>query len=167
MRSRRGAVLQSVGRYDEAVELLEESLRLFRPDDQGTNPAITRLNLGEAYFGQGRIDDADAEYYGCLTMLWGQSSPEIPFVVAWTLTAQAQLAAVRGQFERAAHLLGAREAIRPPLLIFPAERAELEDAERLTRAALGEDAFAAALSTLENVSVEEAIAFGLDTGTSG
>jgi hypothetical protein len=52
------------------------------------------------------------------------------------------------------------------MLIFPAERAELEDAKRLTRAALGEDAFAAALSVMENVTVEEAFAFGLDTGTS-
>jgi predicted ATPase/class 3 adenylate cyclase len=167
MRSCRGAVLQSVGRYDEAVELLEESLRLYRPDDRGTNPAMTRLNLGEAYFGQGRLDGADAAYCGCLTMLRGQSSPEIPFVVAWTLTAQAQLAAVRGRFERAARLLGARAAIRPPLMRFPAERAELEDAERLTRAGLGDEAFAAALSAMENITVEDAFALGLATDNAG
>jgi predicted ATPase/class 3 adenylate cyclase len=166
VRSCRGAVFQSVGRYDEAAELLEESLRLYRPDNQGTNPAMTHLNLGESYFGQGRLEEADAEYRGCLKMLQGQSSPEIPLVVSWTLTAQAQLGASRGEFEHAAHLLGARGAIRRPMLIFPAERAELEDAKRLTRAALGEDAFAAALSVMENVTVEEAFAFGLDTGTS-
>jgi hypothetical protein len=83
------------------------------------------------------------------------------------LVARAQVAAVQGQFERAARLLGARAAIRPPLLIFPAERGELEDAERLTRAALGEDAFAVALSAMENVAVGQAIALGLATGASG
>jgi predicted ATPase/class 3 adenylate cyclase/TolA-binding protein len=169
MRSCRGAVLQSVGRYDEAAELLEQSLRLYRPDDQGTNPAIARLNLGETYFGQGRLEEAVAEYCRCLRMLRDHSSPENSFVVSWTLTAQAQLAASRGEFERAAHLLSARAAIRPAMvtMIFPAERAELEHAERLSRTALGEAAFALALSAMENVGVEEAIALGLDTVTTG
>lgn len=53
------------------------------------------------------------------------------------------------------------------MMIFPAERAELEHAERLTRAALGEDAYMLAFSAMKNVGVEEAIALGLNPGTSG
>jgi predicted ATPase/class 3 adenylate cyclase/TolA-binding protein len=163
MHSCRGNVAQCIGQFDRAAVLLEESLLLYRPDDQGMNPAMTHAALGEARFGQGQLEDAEAEYRECLAIVRGQSSPETTFIVSWNLAAQAQMAAARSEFERAAYVLGVRAAIRRDieLFAFPNERAEVEEAERLARTALGDEGFAAAYSATRDFSLREALELGL------
>jgi hypothetical protein len=50
------------------------------------------------------------------------------------------------------------------LFVYPQERAQVEEADRVARAALGEEGFAAAFAAGCGLNREEAIAFALGSG---
>lgn len=88
--------------------------------------------------------------------------------IAGCLEGLARVAGGRGHADRAARLLAAagalRQVINAPLA--PYERQGYEQDVATTRAALGPNAFAAAWAVGQTMSVEEAIACGLDESTS-
>jgi hypothetical protein len=76
----------------------------------------------------------------------------------------AAVACAQGQPERGAHLLGAAAALRAGrgMPLPPNERAAQERTVAAARAALGEDAFAAAWAQCQRMSLEQAIAYALE-----
>jgi hypothetical protein len=86
--------------------------------------------------------------------------------IAESLEGLARLAGDGGRMERAARLLGAAEAIRDALgaPLPPVRRAEYEQCVAEARAALGEEALAAAWAQGKALSVDQAIADALDGG---
>ena len=85
--------------------------------------------------------------------------------IAESLEGLAKVASGQGQWERAARLFGAaealREAIGSPLL--PVQRDEYDRQVAVVRAALGEEAFAAAWAEGRKVRMEEAVECALET----
>jgi len=78
---------------------------------------------------------------------------------SWHLRGAAAQALALGQPERAAQLLGAEQALREAhaILIWPDEREEYEQLVAAARAALGEEAYAAALASGQGLSLEQAL----------
>jgi hypothetical protein len=72
---------------------------------------------------------------------------------------------MQGRPERAARLLGASAALRDDMgaPLAPTSRADHDHAANAARAALGEDAFAAAWAVGHAMSLEEAITDALDS----
>jgi len=73
----------------------------------------------------------------------------------------------RGQGERAARLFGAAQALREAMgaSLSPSEHTDDERHTAATRAALGEEAFAAAWNEGRSLSLEQAIALALQEPT--
>ncbi|MDV7355992.1 protein kinase [Rhodococcus oxybenzonivorans] len=92
-----------------------------------------------------------------------------PVGTAWCLQALAWIAADKHQFQRAAVLLGATEALRQVMgtatVLVPDLRTHQEKCERHTRSGLGERAFEAAFRHGRNMSFEDAVAYALDEPT--
>jgi hypothetical protein len=85
------------------------------------------------------------------------------FDVVICLVGMARVAAMQGQPERAARLLGASAALREEIgaPLSPIARVDHDHASNAARAALGEDAFATALAAGHATPLEEAIADAL------
>ena len=83
---------------------------------------------------------------------------------AYPLEAFAVLAAAQNQMERAARLLGAAENLYASIHfeMSAKERAEHDQAIASARAALGDEAFAAAWAEGRMMTMEQAIAFALE-----
>jgi hypothetical protein len=116
--------------------------------------------------GQVALDDGDAEHARPLfleSLSVYRSFGWVPGVAA-CLEGLAHVAVMQGQPQRAARLLGAAAAQRR-LLDTPLLRPERERVERAaaeTRAALADDAFAAAWSAGESLSLEQAVAEAME-----
>jgi hypothetical protein len=87
--------------------------------------------------------------------------------VAGCLQTLAALAAAQGSAERAARLCSAADALRTALAapIPPAGRAEYEETVAVTRAALGDQAFASAWAAGSSMTMEQAIVFATNASS--
>jgi hypothetical protein len=87
--------------------------------------------------------------------------------IARVLEGLAGLAAAEDQAERAARLFGAAEALRAAIgaPLPPGDRVRCHRGLALTRAALGEEAFAAAWAAGRAMSLNQATAYALEDGS--
>jgi hypothetical protein len=106
---------------------------------------------------------AQAEALGREGLAQSEEIGDLRFCAAG-LELLASTVGVAGQGERAARLLGAAAALRETLGAPqpPQEQAEVEQAVAATRAALGEDAWAAAFAAGRALSLEQALAEALE-----
>ena len=148
------------GDIERARTLLEESLAFLRrqtyPLRIGNALANTLARLGSIEYEMGRDARASKLYAESLELMrrFGFRAAAVD-----CLEGLARVAAMQGRPERAARLLGASAALRDEMgaPLAPASRADHDHAANAARAALGEDAFAAAWAVGQAMSLEEAI----------
>ncbi|MDQ5830451.1 MAG: tetratricopeptide repeat protein, partial [Actinomycetota bacterium] len=152
--------LRARGDIERARTLLEESLAFLRrqtyPLRIGNALANTLARLGSIEYEMGRDARASKLYAESLELMrrFGFRSAAVD-----CLEGLARVAAMQGRPERAARLLGASAALRDEMgaPLAPTSRADHDHAANAARAALGEDAFAAAWAVGHAMSLEEAI----------
>ncbi|HEX6799459.1 MAG TPA: adenylate/guanylate cyclase domain-containing protein [Ktedonobacterales bacterium] len=160
-----GDVATHLGDLERAADVLTEALARSRTvGDQGML-AVCLVNLGWVARLRGEVARAEALQREALELVRDLGDPRR---CAASLEHLASTAGAAGQGERAARLLGAaatvRETIGAPL---PApERADVEEAVAASRAALGEEAWAAAFASGQALSLEKAVAEALGEGDS-
>lgn len=158
-----GHAAQLRGAFDDAAQLHHESLASFQAyGDQHFGIHWAYHDLGETALGQGRLDEAArwlAQGLSLSETLGDQAS------MSWCLAGLGSAAALDGQPERAAQLWGAAEQLRQAIgcRSAPAARTTYERALGLAHAQLGEEAFAAAWAAGRALTLEQAIAYALDT----
>jgi predicted ATPase/Tfp pilus assembly protein PilF len=153
-------VAQEQGDYGRATALYEESLALMRELGDTWRIALALNNLGEVAYEQGNYGRAVALYAESLTLCRAIGNK---YVAASCLEGLAAVACAQGQPERGARLVGVAAALRAALSmpLAPNERAAQERTVAAARAALGEDAFAAAWAKGQTLPLEQAIAYAL------
>jgi len=126
------------------------------------NRQYPRRSLGYLALDAGRFEEAGARFRENLVEVW---SLRLDYAVVEQLHAFGALARARGQWERAARLLGGADAALERLggvLIEPIGRGERERTLAATRQRLGEPAYAAAYAAGRALSLEQAVAYALD-----
>jgi len=145
------------GDYERAEALCEESLAMARDIGEAYGVALLLATLGRAAHRQGDEDRAARRYRESLNLYHDAG---VTLHLAECLWGLAAVRAARGHPEDAARLLGAaavmRETTGSP--VSPFDRADYERDLDAVRAALGEEAFAAAWATGKTLSLEQAIA---------
>ena len=157
--------LRAQGDIERARTLLEESQASLRrqryPQRVANALAITLSRLGSIECALGRDERASELFRESLELARRFS---FTFDAVVCLEGMARVAAVQGQPEWAARLLGTsaaqREEMGTPLT--PIARTDHDHAVNVARAALGEDAFEAAWDEGHAMSLEEAISDALD-----
>lgn len=149
--------------YDRAEKLYVESMELYRKlGNKAEIPAILH-NLGYIALGQGDYEGARTLFSESLQQ---QRERDNKAGVAEGLAGLAALAGAQAAPERGARLFGAaaaiRESVQAPL--WPAERFELETHEAATRAQLDGPTFAGLQTVGRALSVEQAVAYALQSG---
>src|SRR5262249_28368911 len=139
----------------------EEALAFFRQVGDRDSSAVCLRNLGKVARRQGERAQAEALQREALALFRELGDP---LRSAEGLELLASTAGATGQWGRAARLLGAAAALREPLDTPPLaqDRADVEEAVAPARAALGEDAWAAAFALGQALSLEGAIAYALE-----
>ena len=94
----------TVGDYERAEPLFEESLALLEARGDTANVARSMFNLGAVALQEGRLDTAGARFRESLARSRAAGDKED---LCWCLLGIAALAAARGDADRAAVLLGA------------------------------------------------------------
>jgi tetratricopeptide (TPR) repeat protein len=145
----------------QAEQLLAESLALFRGQGNLRGVIRARLSLGHVSRAQGQLMQATAWYRQSLT----HQSEHIP-MAPWIMPALEGLAGalgMQGRVEHAARLFGAAAALRESsgMPLPPVERAPYEHDVAAVRAQLDEATFAAAWTTGQAMSLEDAVAEAL------
>jgi predicted ATPase/DNA-binding SARP family transcriptional activator len=167
-----GYVALTAGDHDGAKAASLEALELHRatpPDRQRGNTFVQALHtLGLVALFEGRLDEARAHFAETLSLLvqyHGLAS------VSERFTVFAALAAREGDFERAAWLLGAADALRErtdvELRLEPVEAELHEQTEAEARRNLTDEGFSRAREEGRRVPLEEAVAAALETMSSG
>jgi predicted ATPase len=157
--------LRARGDIERARTLLEESLAFLRrqtyPLRVANALAITLAKLGSIEYEMGRDARASKLYAESLELMRRFSFRS---AAVDCLDGVARVAAMQGRPERAARHLGASAALRDDMgaPLAPTSRADHDHAANAARAALGEDAFAAAWAVGHAMSLEEAITDALD-----
>jgi predicted ATPase/transcriptional regulator with XRE-family HTH domain len=156
-----GAVALYQGDLERAAASTEEALAFFRQVGDRDSSAVCLRNMGKVARRQGEGARAEALQREALALFRELGDP---LRSAEGLELLASTAGATGQWERAARLLGAAAALREPLDTLPLaqDRADVEQAVAPARAALGEDAWAAAFALGQALSLEEAIAYALE-----
>lgn len=152
-----GDVARDQNDLTRAALLYEESLALFTEQgDQSRIPLVLK-NLGDIARMTDDSAGATALYQQSLTRYLAASNT---LGIVECIESLALIAHMQGQWEHAARLLSAtaalRETIGAPLPLV--DRATIEDATAPTRAALGEESFAATWAVGQAMSLEQAIA---------
>jgi len=167
-----GKVAWAQGDYDLATERFEQGLRMSR--EIGPKPAMCYALYGFGRVAQSRRDyvAARAFYTEVLEIMGQPISPPYKWSwlkthtagVAYPLSALATQAVAQNQMEQAACLLAAAETLYSPLRfeMSAAERAEHDQAIAAARAALGEEAFAAAWVEGLAMTMAQAVAYALE-----
>jgi predicted ATPase/class 3 adenylate cyclase/Tfp pilus assembly protein PilF len=145
---------------EQAAAVLAEALALFRAGGDRTGAAICLSNLGWVAQKRGEMARAEALQREALVLARELGDTRRCAEVLEELAATAGLA---GRGARAAHLLGVATAARGMIGAPqpPSERADKEEAMAAARAALGEEAWAAAFTAGQELSLEEAVADAL------
>jgi predicted ATPase/DNA-binding CsgD family transcriptional regulator len=151
--------------YDRAVALLEESLTIVRPMGDRWDIALTQNKLANVMLRQGKSGRAVALYQESLR-LGRETGGKLH--IADCLTGLARAAAALEQPRRAAQLFGAAEIVREAIHthVFPANRADYEHSVAIVQKALGERAFEAAWAEGRAMTLDRAIDYALQPGTS-
>jgi non-specific serine/threonine protein kinase len=155
-----GLVANLQGDSARALGLLKESAALFQGDGDVRNSGLALVNLGRVYLDLRDLDRASQTWTESLRLgaqLGGTLREESTFQ---GIEGLAEIAAARGQAQRAARLLGAVTELRRSAAVPRAARLRnaYEEAEVLTRRALGDAAFAAAQLDGATLTTERAVA---------
>jgi predicted ATPase/DNA-binding SARP family transcriptional activator/DNA-binding CsgD family transcriptional regulator len=155
-----GVLARYHGDYARAEALLEESLDLRRRAGDRWGSAAMLANLGSVAI--------DRRHYGRALSLFAESLTlcrELgdQRVAAYCLEGFAAIAVALGNPRRGVRLAAAAAALREATGAFlpPNERATIDGAMTTARAALGEDAFAAAWTAGHTLPLDQAIAYAL------
>lgn len=157
------------GDYDLAAKRFEESLRMSQKSDIWNATFHSLYNLGRVAQSQGDFVRARELYVEALEFQKRRISPLFNWAwqktyattVSYPLEALAILASAQNQMERAARLIGAAESLYVPLRfeMSAKERAEHDQAIAVARAALGEEAFAAAYQEGGKMTLDKAVTY--------
>jgi predicted ATPase/class 3 adenylate cyclase len=155
-----GAVAYDQGDLERAAAWTQEALTLFLQASNRRGSAICLANLGQVARRRGELAQAEALGREALELFRELGDPRR---CTEGLEVMASTAGVAGHGVRAARLLGAamaqREALEAPQ---PAnEQADVAQAVATARAALGEEAWAAAFAAGRALTLEEALAEAL------
>jgi non-specific serine/threonine protein kinase len=155
-----GNVAADQGTLERARAHFMEALALFRQMGDREGAAICLGNLGETVRIQGEAAQAEALGREALALFWEMGDARR---CAEGLEELARTAAAAARGARAARLLGAAAALRETLGAPqpPHERADTERDVAAARAALGEEAWAAALAAGQALSLKEVVAEAL------
>jgi non-specific serine/threonine protein kinase len=156
------SVLAAVeGRHEESLALNEESLRLYRELGDGWNAAILQWAIGVTAALLGRIEQAREHFRSNL-----QSAQELgtTWGLPFSLEAFAALAVAENQFERAARLLGAAEALREKagLNTAPADHPALREILGTAAEHFTQQDLLAARRAARGMSAAEALSYAMD-----
>ncbi len=153
-----GEVAWARGEYEQAGRKFEEALALGRELDGRFIVALALYGLGKVAHSRGNYETAYALHREALTIRRGTGDRP---GIARSLESFALLAVARGEMPRAARLFGAVEAAHETFrfILSPVEREERDLSA--ARAALGEEAFAAACEVGKKMTLSEAVAYAL------
>jgi predicted ATPase/DNA-binding XRE family transcriptional regulator len=153
--------LRARGDLERARALLEESLASLRRQEQRlpvVNALVNTLaRLGSIECETGEYSRAANSYGESLELMWRYVGRAYETVAC--LEGLARVAAMQGQPERAARLLGASAALSDEMgtPLSPTVRADHDHASRTAHETLGEDAFEAAFAAGRAMPLEESI----------
>jgi tetratricopeptide (TPR) repeat protein len=157
-----GITLQQLGEGAQSEQLLQEAQAILRRCGDAIGVAALQLARAHGAYMQQQWAEAAAQYRESLAALQAFGAQR---AIAECLEGLGWVAQVAGPPERAARLWGAAATVRQatgipraPFLV-PLH----QHAEAAGRAALGEAAFAAAWAAGQALSLEEAIAFALES----
>ena len=168
-----GKVAWINGDYEQAIELFEDVIKKY--EDTKERPAIFHAFywLGQIAQSQGNYANAYANYIEMLKLqqqrikvLFNSVLLKAYFCsIAYPLGALGTLATLQDKMERGARLLSAAQTQYPPLCfeMSARERAEHDQAIAAARTALGGKAFAAAWQQGKKMTLDEAIAYALES----
>jgi tetratricopeptide (TPR) repeat protein len=161
-----GRILVVQERYAEAVPLLEEGVRLNPSPDPHLLLSYGVLNLGWARLGLGDVDGARNAF----RQAYAEAGSGDRQINARALDALASVAVREGDARHGAVLFGAAEGIRRSIGVdvWVTDAASHDRTEAAMRAALGEEAYRAAVAEGLGLSADEiaAVAFGAGVGRS-
>jgi predicted ATPase/Tfp pilus assembly protein PilF len=162
-----GKLAWAQGKYQLAEKRFNEGINVCRKFDYKFEMAFALLGLGRV--AQSQNDYATTRSFYSKVMVIGQEIDN-GFIETVCLSAYVTLAVAQRKPDKAARLGGAVKKQIPsiPLQMSPVERAAYDQAIATARAALGEEAFAAAWEEGKKMTLEEAVAFALrDTEANG
>lgn len=156
-----GAIAYSQGNHAEAKASYTEALQLFEEFGDRQSVAMMLNNLGEIALAQSNLDEASAYFKDGMVELRDIGNKA---AVGGCLDGLAQIAAAEGKPERAARLFGAADAITKATgeAVPLANRAEYAQIVEGVRDSLGKEAFEAAWDEGQAMSLDEAVAYGLE-----
>jgi tetratricopeptide (TPR) repeat protein len=156
-----GIVAHHQGHSEAAGALLVESLAMQRALDNKHGIGWSLHSLGKAAHDQRDYGTSRALFEESLAILLELVEKD---GIVMNLEGLAAVAVAQAQPERAARLFGAAEGLREAIgaLLHPAECAQHDSCVAAARAALGEEAFAAAWAEGRAMSPEDAIGFALE-----
>jgi non-specific serine/threonine protein kinase len=157
-----GHVARMQDNYAAARSYYEEALALNQEVGNEDGIPWVLCDLGHVGRSQGDYNTARLHYREALVMFQKQGN-KLGF--AYSLEGFASLAAAQGHAERAVRLRGAAEALREAIGVpLPAvDRAQYDHYVETARAALGEKTFAAAWAEGRKMTMEEAVAYALNS----
>jgi len=157
-----GTALLNLGDLARARGVLDESLLVARRYEDRWSSAMSLMLLGHVDLAQG--DDSHAQAVLAEAAALFQSTGNMVYL-PWCLEGLAGLAAARGDYERAAELAGARDALRDQIgvLLPPVHPAGYARTLEAARAALGPVAFDTAHARPANLPPPQIIASAMAT----
>jgi tetratricopeptide (TPR) repeat protein len=158
-----GAALCAQGNYERARTCYERSLGIFQEYGDEFGVAWSLQELGEMAIHQQCWQEAYRCFIESLVLLQKQDNQRS---IARSLMGLAGVAEGQGQPERAAQLLGTTATLLETTYVSrwnsPIVQAEYERITATVRNALSEDTFAAETAKGQAMTLEQAIAYGLD-----
>ncbi|MBT3273826.1 MAG: tetratricopeptide repeat protein [Spirochaetales bacterium] len=163
-----GMIAALQGKFEPAIAILEQSLTIIRQPGNKYSIAITLLRLASIYLKQGNLARskvllAEAMPFFCeIAIKWGVAFG--PEMVSHCLILFADIARMDGSIELAVRLLGASEKIHEPIdLAMEPWRERFDDILGAVREQLGEREFDAIWKEGQEMSLEQAVSYALDT----
>lgn len=165
---RLGELSYTQGAYEQAAIYYEESLEIW--NEIGSKPTVAWLHISLGYVASNQLDWQAARTHFAESLSLHQELENRAGIAA-CLSGLAAVLEGQGQPEQAAQLLGCREALletrngflrTDPHLGEPFIQTEHEQIVAAVRDALGEEAFAAAYAKGREMTLEQAIEYGLE-----
>jgi tetratricopeptide (TPR) repeat protein len=155
-----GELARSQGEYGRAAMYYAESLALWQELGSRSDIAFVRCNQGLLVHNQG--DEAQAAALLVESLVLARETAQ-QSTIAWCLAGLGWVAMAQGQAERAARLLGAAKVPFDTTgsRTSSVDRAEFDRSATAARVQLGEDAFAAAWTAGQALTLNQAIAYAL------
>ncbi len=154
-----GSICFELGEIEQARSLLHEAVEFYRILDDPRSMAVTLHNLGELAYTMG---DAESQRYFEDSLALRRDHGDRSDITV-SLASLALIAKDRGDFERAARLMGAvaagREAMGTPLP--PSDRLQIEALVSTLRAGLTSSTYSSIWSEGSTLTLEQAIEYAL------